>query len=222
MNVKALCPYLRDTLVVPLAKELQAQGAEVHLWAVEEWKPEVVTLTRGFGRAGKFVLINRLSSYLADAEYVLLFDDDIRIPPNFCVEMLQSMQAFGMEIAQPALTVNSYHSHNITLQRTDTWVRFTNFVESGPVVMFTRHAFDYLIPFESQNTMGWGFDVEWSKIAADRGWPIGVVDTCPIEHTYRPVNATYSRKGARRDMREYLRQKNLAFPPPTVLSNYKR
>ena len=43
--------------------------------------------------------------------------------------------------------------------------------------------------------MGWGLDARWSAIAAERGWPIGVIDATPIRHL-RPVAAAYPRDAA--------------------------
>ena len=43
--------------------------------------------------------------------------------------------------------------------------------------------------------MGWGLDTRWSAIAAEHGWPIGVIDATPIRHL-KPVAAAYPRDAA--------------------------
>ena len=43
--------------------------------------------------------------------------------------------------------------------------------------------------------MGWGLDARWSAIAAERGWPVGVIDATPVRHL-RPVAVNYPRDAA--------------------------
>ena len=72
--------------------------------------------------------------------------------------------------------------------------RRTRFVEIGPVTALSAKAAAELLPFPDLQ-MGWGLDARWSAIAAERGWPIGVIDATPIRHL-RPVAASYPRDTA--------------------------
>jgi hypothetical protein len=72
--------------------------------------------------------------------------------------------------------------------------RTTSFVEIGPVTALHRDTFATLLPFPNLH-MGWGLDVHWAALAAERGWPLGIVDATPIRHT-RPVASAYPRERA--------------------------
>jgi hypothetical protein len=52
---------------------------------------------------------------------------------------------------------------------------------------------------------GWGLDAHWAAIAAQRGWPIGIVDATHVGHTLRPVAADYPREDAIAEAQEFLR-----------------
>ena len=45
-------------------------------------------------------------------------------------------------------------------------------------------AFEALLPFPDLR-MGWGLDAHWGALAAERGWPVGIVDATPIRHLAR-------------------------------------
>ncbi len=69
-------------------------------------------------------------------------------------------------------------------------------MEIGPVTAFAPATFDVLLPFPAGLQMGWGLDAHWSAVAAEHGWPIGIVDATPVGHTLRPAAATYPRDEA--------------------------
>ena len=52
--------------------------------------------------------------------------------------------------------------------------------------------------------MGWGLDAHWSALAREHGWPIGVVDATPIEHSLRPPGDAYPREEAIAEGRAFL------------------
>jgi hypothetical protein len=147
MNIAVCCSYLPDSLVGPLVRELAPLGASIHLWALESVSPEAAPWTRGTARLGKFQALNRLLPYTSGADLVLLVDDDVRLPHGFLPRYVSIIRQLGASIAQPALTPNSYHSHAITLQRSDCWARLTNFVEAGPVCSMTGDFLRRITPF---------------------------------------------------------------------------
>ena len=67
-------------------------------------------------------------------------------------------------------------------------------MEIGPVTALSADAAAVLLPFPALK-MGWGLDARWSAIAAERGWPVGVVDATPVRHL-RPVASDYPRDAA--------------------------
>jgi hypothetical protein len=85
-------------------------------------------------------------------------------------------------------------------------VRETRFVEIGPVTAFTAEAADALLPFPPLR-MGWGLDLHWAALAAERGWRCGVTDAVAISHSSAPAAAAYSREQALAEARAFLEQR---------------
>ena len=59
--------------------------------------------------------------------------------------------------------------------------------------------------------MGWGLDTRWSAVAAERGWPIGVIDATPIRHL-KPVAAAYPRDAAIAEAEAFLDGRGYVTP----------
>jgi hypothetical protein len=81
--------------------------------------------------------------------------------------------------------------------------RETAFVEIGPVTAFHHTVFDTLLPFPPLRS-GWGLDAHWSAVAAEHGWPIGVIDATPIRHGLRLIASSYDRSDAIAEARAFL------------------
>jgi hypothetical protein len=84
-------------------------------------------------------------------------------------------------------------------------VRRTRFVEIGPVTALHRDTFGVLLPFPPLS-MGWGLDVHWGAVAAQHGWPVGVVDATPVRHT-APAGGAYGRDVPIAEARAFLAQR---------------
>jgi hypothetical protein len=54
--------------------------------------------------------------------------------------------------------------------------------------------------------MGWGLDLHWGAIAAQRGWRPGVIDAVPIRHEARQTASGYDRAAAVEELRGFLSQ----------------
>ena len=61
---------------------------------------------------------------------------------------------------------------------------------------FGRAAAAELLPFPALR-YGWGLDLHWAAVAAERGWRLGVVDALPVRHEFGLVAAAYARQDAR-------------------------
>jgi GT2 family glycosyltransferase len=156
--------------------------------------------------AGKFENLNALIEAADRREYdwVVVLDDDVNLPRGFLDSFLFAAEAAGLQIAQPAHRLHSHAAWPITRRRRGVRSRRTTFVEIGPVTAFAPAAAAALIPFPKLRT-GWGLDAHWAAIAAQRGWPIGIVDATPVGHTLRPVAADYPREDAIAEAQEFLR-----------------
>ncbi|HEX7300677.1 MAG TPA: glycosyltransferase [Solirubrobacteraceae bacterium] len=166
----------------------------------------VDVVTAPAGERGKFENLDALLAEHPPAAYdwVLVVDDDVALPRGFLDAFLCAAERAGLRLAQPAHRLHSHAAWEITRRRPGSTVRETTFVEIGPVTAFHRDAVAELLPFPAGLRMGWGLDVHWAAVAAERGWPIGIVDATPIGHTQSPAASGYSREAAEREARAFL------------------
>jgi hypothetical protein len=109
-------------------------------------------------------------------------------------------------MAQPAHRRRSHAAWPVTRRRPGQDVRRTRFVEIGPVTALHRDTFGALLPFPALS-MGWGLDVHWGAIAAEHGWPVGVVDATPVRHT-APAGGGYARDATVAEARDFLAERS--------------
>ncbi len=135
---------------------------------------------------GKFENLNRLLEAAGARDRRLdasSIDDDVRVPRAFLDRFVGVCEAFELDLAQPAQTLRSHSAWKVTRRRPATLVRETRFVEIGPVTAFGRAAAAELLPFPELR-YGWGLDLHWAALAAERGWRLGVVDALPVRHEF--------------------------------------
>jgi hypothetical protein len=147
---------------------------------------------------GKFENLNRVleaADASGDADWTIVIDDDVRVPRAFLDRFVGVCEAFDLDLAQPAQTLRSHSAWKVTRRRPATLVRETRFVEIGPVTAFGRAAAAELLPFPELR-FGWGLDLHWAAVAAERGWRLGVVDALPVRHEFGLVAAAYARQDA--------------------------
>jgi hypothetical protein len=115
--------------------------------------------------------------------YVWLPDDDLLATPEEVSRMFTICDELQLELAQPALTRDSYFTHLITLQHPQFQLRFTNFVEiMAPVlsVDLLSRVFHTL----AGQISGYGLDSLWPRFS--RLGKVAIIDDTPVKHT-RPV-----------------------------------
>jgi hypothetical protein len=149
---------------------------------------------------GKFENLNRVLEAVgaggaASPDWTIAVDDDVRLPRSFLDRFVGVCEAFELDLAQPAQTLRSHSAWKVTRRRPASLVRETRFVEIGPVTAFGRAAAAELLPFPELR-YGWGLDLHWAAVAAERGWRLGVVDALPVRHEFGVVAAAYTRKDA--------------------------
>jgi hypothetical protein len=154
---------------------------------------------------GKFENLNELlpKADHASVDWLLVVDDDVRLPRAFLDRFVAVCEAFGLDLAQPAQTLRSHSAWKVTRRRPASLVRETRFVEIGPVTAFSRRAAAELLPFPELR-YGWGLDLHWAAIAGQRGWRLGVVDALPVRHESSLVGAAYSREDAEAEAARFL------------------
>jgi hypothetical protein len=88
-----------------------------------------------------------------------------------------------LELAQPALTVDSYFTHVVTLRHSEFQIRFTNFVEiMAP--LFSTEMLARAYPTLAGNISGYGLDAVWPRMSSLGR--VAIIDETPVKHT-RPV-----------------------------------
>ena len=115
--------------------------------------------------------------------YVWLPDDDLLCVPEDVSRLFAICDDLQLELAQPALTRDSYFTHVVTLQHSEFQLRFTNFVEiMAPVLsvdMLSR-----VFPTLAGNISGYGLDTLWPRFS--KLGKVAIIDDTPVKHT-RPV-----------------------------------
>ena len=124
-----------------------------------------------------------------DYEYVWLPDDDLDTDWATINKLFRVAKAVGLELAQPALTPDSYIAHPIVRQVPGTLLRFTNFVElMAP--LFSQSALGKCAYTFRGNKSAWGVDYAWTAILGRPENKIAIIDAVPVKHT-RPVGQAY-------------------------------
>jgi hypothetical protein len=168
-----------------------------------------VTVARVDERVAKFTLMNRLLAAIdwQRFDYLILTDDDIRVPHGFLDAFLHIQQRHDFALAQPARTLWSHSDHGFVLARPGLGARWTRFVEIGPLVSIRSDLSPLLLPFDEASPMGWGYDHVWPLLIEAAGLRMGIVDRTPVDHSLRPQTATYARADVSEVMQRYLSNK---------------
>ena len=177
------------------------------------------------GQRGKFANLNHLlSSHPAQGhDWLLVVDDDVRLPRGFLDAFVFLIERFDLRLAQPAHRARSHAAWKVTRRRAGSVLRQTAFVEAGPVTAFHSETYEALLPFPDLRA-GWGLDAHWSAVAGQRGWRLGVVDATPVHHAMRQVAVHYDRTATIAEAHEFLADKPYLRAPEAqrTLAIYRR
>jgi hypothetical protein len=157
-------------------------------------------------KGGKFENLNRLAELaapVADYSWLLVTDDDVGLAPRFLDRFIAICEALELDLAQPAQTHRSHAAWRVTRRRAWSLARRTQYVEIGPVTLFSRRAAETLMPFPELR-FGWGLDNHWGAIARERSWRLGVIDALPVRHESQPVATAYKHAEAIDEARHFL------------------
>ena len=147
--------------------------------------------------AGKWANINAALAAAppADADWLLIVDDDVVLPRGFLDRFLARRRGVRARARPARARVRlarrvGRHPPPPGRARPPHALRRDR---PGDRALGDGAAAE-LLPFPDLR-MGWGLDAAWSALAAERGWPIGVIDATPIRHL-RPVASSYPRDAA--------------------------
>jgi hypothetical protein len=211
LRVLVLGVYRPESLMPGAVKALRSERHEVRivLGSMGDADPRLLAVTAATGlRGGKFENLNRLRAAADgdDTDWTLVVDDDVALPARFLDGFAALCEAFDLQLAQPAQTLRSHSAWKVARRRPASLVRETRFVEIGPVTGFRREAAAELLPFPKLR-FGWGLDLHWAALAAERGWRLGVVDALPVRHEDALVAAGYPRADAVDEARRFLAER---------------
>ncbi|HXR13470.1 MAG TPA: glycosyltransferase family A protein [Solirubrobacteraceae bacterium] len=166
---------------------------------------EVVALERPPGELEKFANLNLLLEgvELEGFDWILLMDDDVRLPAGFLAPFLHLAERYGLRLAAPAHRLRSHAAWRLTRRQWGAVARETAFVEIGPLTALHRDTYAALLPFPAVG-MGWGLDAHWSWLAREHGWRIGLIDLLPVAHLAAPAASAYAREEAIAAARAFL------------------
>lgn len=143
------------------------------------------------GNGTKWQLVVKAAEFLGDVilhyDYIWLPDDDIFVRARDVERLFQLVAAYHLDLAQPALSRDSFFSHRITLQVPFLNYRLTSFVEIMAPVM-TRQLFVRYLELMEQCSSGWGMDFLWQCDCEKNNHRVGIIDKVKVVHT-RPINA---------------------------------
>lgn len=113
-------------------------------------------------------------------------DDDLDATPATINQMFDYFHAFKLDLAQPALTRDSYYSWEVLLQQHEYILRFSKFVEvMAPI--FNATSLQACVETFSESQSGWGLDWLWPELCGrGRKTAIAIIDATPVKHT-RPL-----------------------------------
>jgi hypothetical protein len=200
--------YRPGSLLPAALGALRSQRHEVRFafGATAAAEPALIahTVAEGLG-GGKFENLNQVLAAApgGDFDWLLVVDDDLRLPARFLDRFVGICEAFELDLAQPAQSQRSHSAWRVTRRRPASLLRETRFVEIGPLTAFGRRAAAELLPFPELR-FGWGLDLHWAAVAAERGWRLGVVDATPVRHETATVGSSYRTADARAEAAGFL------------------
>lgn len=122
---------------------------------------------------------------LQDYDYILLPDDDLDMTADDIEAIFAAMRRHDLDVAQPALSWDSYFSHFSVLACPGFTLRYVNFVEiMAPCLR--RDVLEKILPDFAHTMSGYGLDYIWCRLSEDPHRRAAILDSVPIRHT-RPV-----------------------------------
>ena len=158
-------------------------------------------------KAGKVPALNSFiknnRELLNRYDYICFADDDLRASAVTWNCLFDICAEYGLELAQPALTCDSYLGHKFTIQDGRSLLRFTNFVEMMCPI-FSRAALGVCYQtFSYESEFYWGHDFVWPHLLGNPRDRMAIIDAFPVTHM-RPASHNTNREAAFAEMHAML------------------
>ncbi|MBB4196505.1 hypothetical protein CCR94_10070 [Rhodoblastus sphagnicola] len=193
-------PTGRNNLVVVRAGKTSLHprwlaGAESRNWdlivslydaeAVFDHGPDVRAVLRPGGKWDGLHAVLAEEGALDGYDYILLPDDDLDMTGQDIEAIFAAMRRHDLDVAQPALSWDSYFSHFSVLACPGFTLRYVNFVEiMAPCLR--REVLEKILPEFAHTMSGFGLDYVWCRLSEDPRRRAAILDSIPIRHT-RPI-----------------------------------
>jgi len=120
--------------------------------------------------------------FLRGYRAICFLDDDIDLAFGDIDRLFEVFMRRGLWLAQPSLTHDSYHTHQIVLHSPLFELRYTNFVEIMAPVM-SQNAFAACIETFDQSISGFGLDLVWPALLGAPRDRIAIIDSVRVRHS---------------------------------------
>lgn len=144
---------------------------------------EIYTEAKGAKWPKLYDLVHSMGDRIFQYDAVWFPDDDIRTHPGNISRMFELFMENKLQLAQPALTANSYFQ--VTVQHIDYKLRYTNFVEIMAPIL-SRDALRVCYPTFHKSVTGWGMEYVWAKLLGYPDKGMAILDETPVKHTRPP------------------------------------
>jgi hypothetical protein len=164
-----------------------------------------ITYQKGYKLRLVYDYILKNPVYLEKYEYFFFPDDNISMDSENISALFEYMEAFNLQIAQPALS-DSYYTYKHTLKNKFCQLRFTNFVEMM-APCFSRNALRKVLHSFNENSRGWGIEYHWAQLIDYKGDEMAIIDDLHAVQT-RPPNQLFNQQNAT-ELNDYIQKYNL-------------
>jgi hypothetical protein len=140
------------------------------------------------GKGLKFQALNELIhthwELVRNYDYVWLAEDDLACTCRDINRFFDICRKERLDLAQPALTHDSYFSHTMTLDSPCFRLRYTSFVENM-APCFSAGALAKVSPTLKESLCGYGLEELWVILLGDEA-SVAIIDEVQMRHT-RPI-----------------------------------
>jgi hypothetical protein len=150
-----------------------------------EHSPDVKVVLQPGGKWDGLHTLFAGSDLTSRYEYIWLPDDDIATTCADIDAIFAAMRSYNLEIAQPALTWESYFSHFAFMQCPGFALRYTNTVEIMVPCLKAGLLAQVVDDFHGSMS-GFGMDSIWCRLSDDPRYKAAILDSVAVHHT-RPV-----------------------------------
>lgn len=127
-------------------------------------------------------LLKKHQELIFSYDAIMIADDDISMSSSSINKAFKTFTDHNLLLAQPALSLDSFYSHEITRQKNNFVLRYTNYVE-GMLPIFSQDALKICWPTFEKCVSGWGLDQIWFTVLGEPKNKIAIIDAVPVKHT---------------------------------------